>query len=210
MKRHFTRALAFAALIGCTAMMNEPASALGIRNCTDIDIRVNVYKVKDPMKLIPMRGGKAAIGRGKRHNFRLGKARHQIRVYGAKKLTLHLLEKAGLRGDAVYSIRGRNGHYSVSSENDCPPQAQALLPADGVWVTKRDGKDHFIRIERRSPASFNVTYLPNGATHPFKLAEGDRYSNGYTADIRIQSETRIVMINHLLYGSEKVYRFVRP
>jgi len=115
-----------------------------------------------------------------------------------------------LRGDRVYSIRGRGGHYSVSGENDCPPQAQALLPAGGVWVTKRNGADHFIRIERRSPASFAVTYLPDGATHPFERTEGDRYSNGYTADIKVQSETRLVMVNHLLYGSEETYRFVRP
>jgi hypothetical protein len=201
--------MAVAALISCAVMTGGPASALGIRNCTDVDIRVNVYKGKDTVKLVPVRGGKGAIGRGKLYTFRLGKGGYQIRAYRSKKLTLPLLEKAGLRGDRVYSIRGRNGHYNVSSENGCPQQAQALIPANGIWVTRRDGKDHFIRIERRSPASFDVTYLPDGATHSFEQTDGDRYSNGYTADIKVQSETRIVMANHLLYGSEEIYRFVK-
>lgn len=210
MTRFCTRALAVAALISCAVMTGGPASALGIRNCTDLDIRVNVYKGKDKVKLVPVHGGKAAIGRGKLHTFRLGKGGYQIRAYRSKKLTLHILEQSGLRGDRIYSIRGRNGHYNISSENGCPPAAQVLLPANGVWVTKRDGKDRFIRIERRSPNSFAVTYLPDGATHPFEQTDGDRYSNGYTADIKVQSETRIVLANHLLYGSEEVYRFVKP
>lgn len=202
--------LIVAALVPCIAMTGQPASALGIRNCTDSDIRVNVFKDRDKLKLIPVRGGKAAIRRGKLHDFRVGKGGFVIRVYGPKKLTLHLLESGRLKGNAIYSIRGRNGHYNVNSANDCPPEKQALLPAGGLWVTKRNGKEHYLRIRRSSPSSFVVRHQPNGAEHPFELVEGHRFTNGYTASIDVQSETRLVIIDHLLFDGEEVYRFVRP
>jgi len=200
--------LFFSALISVLALTAQPAFALGIRNCTDIDIRVNVYKDKDPVKLIPMRGGKASIGRGKFHNFRIGKRRHQIRVFGSKKLTLPLLDKSGLRGGANYSIRGRNGHYSLSSENGCPPQDRVALPAAGVWAAKRDGKDVYIRVEGRSPTSFAVTYLPDGATHVFDHDTAGSFTS-LTASFDVHSARRMVRIDHLILGRQEAYTFVR-
>lgn len=204
-----TLAFAFVAVFAMLAG-SQAASALGIRNCTDIDIRVNVYKGKDKVKLIPVRGGKASIGRGKVHKFRLGKGSFVIRVYGPKKLTFHLLESRRLDGGSIYSIRGGNGHYNVNSANDCPPANAALLPASGVWVTKRNGKDHYIRITRRSPTSFDVNWSPASRAQRFEQSEGDRYTYGYATSFRVQSETRIVAVNHLVFDSEEVYRFVRP
>lgn len=210
MKSLFTKMLTVTALVACVAISGQPAAALGIRNCTDSDIRVSVFKDSDKVKLIPVRGGKAAIRRGKLHDFRLGKGSFVIRVYGPKKLTLHLLESSRLKGNAVYTIRGSNSHYNVNTANDCPPEKQALMPAGGLWVTKRDGKDHYLRIRRSSPSSFVVRHQPNGAEHPFELVEGHRFTDGYTASIEVQSETRLVMIDHLLLDSEEIYRFVRP
>lgn len=204
------RIMWFMALVACVAISGEPAAALGIRNCTDSDIRVSVFKGSDKVKLIPVRGGKAAIRRGKLHDFRLGKGGFVIRVYGPKKLTLHLMESSRLKGNAIYTIRGRNGHYNVNSANDCPPAKQALMPAGGLWVTKRNGEDHYLRIRRSSPSSFVVRHQPNGAEQTFEFLGGHRFTNGYTASIEVQSETRLVEINHLLGDSEEVYRFVRP
>lgn len=202
--------LALAALAVCAGVTFEPATALGIRNCTDSGIRVNVYKGSDKVKLVPVRGGKAAIGRGKLHDFRLGKGAFVIRVYGPKKLTFHLMESGRLKGNAIYTIRGSHGHYNVNSANDCPPAKQALMPADGLWVTKRNGKEHYLRTRRSSPSSFVVRHQPDGAEQSFELVDGRRFTNGYTASIEVQSETRLIEINHLLFDGEEVYRFVKP
>ena len=206
----FSRVLGLAVVAMSIVIAIAPASALSIRNCTDINIRVSVFKGKDKIKLIPIKGGKASIGKGKLHKFRTGKDGYQIRVYRSAKLTRHIYEHIKLRGSEAYSIRGKKGQYSVSGDPKCPPADVRLLPATGVWKTNdRDG-EHFIRIRRTSPTSFDLTHLPNGAVHPFEHTEGDHYSNGYTTTIEVLSQTRIVEINHLLLDSKSVYRFVRP
>ena len=140
-RTNYVKAMTAAALIGGAMVASPPASAMGVRNCTDIVIKVQIFNNNDALRVIALK--QANIGIGDRANMNVGSSRKQIKVFRAQVLDKVLFVKGGLNGNDIYSIRGRNGSYTVSQKNDCQTAGTGgggggpvvTIPVDsGKWI----------------------------------------------------------------------------
>ena len=126
----------------------------------------------------------ANLGVGDYSNLGGGGTRKQIKVFRAQFLDHEILVKGGLNGNSVYSIRGKNGRYSVSTQNTCQTAstgggggggggAVVTIPVDGgQWVGA--GKKPLI-IRAASNTSFTLRRKGKKGKATYSLVGRDTY-----------------------------------
>ncbi len=182
MTKTYLKSMAIAALACGTMIAAQPASAIVIRNCTDIVIKVQVFNNNDALRVIALR--QANIGTGDAANMEVGGNKVQIKVFKAQLFDAPILVKGGMGGYATWTVRGKGGSYSVSSQNDCQTASTGggggggpvvTIPVDsGKWV----GAGKPLTIRTASSTSFTLKRKGKKGRTTYSLVGRDTYRGG--------------------------------
>ncbi len=98
------------AVLIATASMQ--ASAMQIKNCSGVDVRVHVYNNKDFVMTAAKSGG--LVKHNAVENFHASKALHKIRVFKSEQVfDVLMLTKSNLNGHWAYAIKLVDGDWRV-------------------------------------------------------------------------------------------------
>ncbi len=98
------------AVLLATASMQ--ASAIQVKNCAGVDVRVHVYNNKDAAMTIAKSGG--LVEHDTVRNFKASKAKHKIRVFTREQLLdVLVMTKSNLNGHWAYAVKLVDGDWRV-------------------------------------------------------------------------------------------------
>ena len=103
MKMTIAKNITAAALVSGAMLASQPASALGIKNCTGEPIRIKIYKAGPASKKFPKRN--KTIGVNGHHRFKLAKKSYEVRVFRSKAGFDEFEGSGGAFGGSSYIVR---------------------------------------------------------------------------------------------------------
>ena len=193
MTKTFVKVLTAAALISGAAVVSQPASAMGFKNCTGHQIRVKIYNNRDTIRKIAKRN--RTIGVNGYHWFDLDSKLYQVQVFQSKPgFDKKVLLVGGKNGGHKFSVRRSGARYYVSNENDCgsagvkPGPVKTIAVAAGRWEAGRDR----IRIRAVTSRTFELKQKGQKGWSRFTLVGRDTYRNSAGQTLVMRSNGRAI------------------